>query len=293
MDAPLIETQATVGDSAAQSMPRAVGPAPVVPRAIGTVRVAAKRSGERTVLDRLYQKGSAKALLPRTFETGLTAVLLNTSGGVTGGDRFAYAADAQAGTHLTLTTQAAERAYRALPGHTGQIETRLTAHQGARLDWLPQETILFDGAALNRRFDVDLAADATLLAVESFILGRAAMGETVHDLRLSDQWRVRRDSTLVYADALRMHGDADAIARRAGTLGGHRAFATILFTGPDADRHLAPLRSRIGATGGASLIRDGVLAARLTAADGFHLRKALIPALEHLRGTPLPRPWSI
>ncbi|MEM9061278.1 MAG: urease accessory protein UreD [Pseudomonadota bacterium] len=264
-----------------------------LPRAIGVVRVGAKSVPGQTVLDRLYQKGSAKALLPRTFEADLTAVLLNTSGGVTGGDRFEYSADALTGSHLTLTTQAAERAYRALPGQTGRIETRLTAAAHARVDWLPQETILYDGAALNRRLDIDLSADATVLAVESFILGRAAMGEAVRDLRLTDHWRVRREGRLIYADALRLRGDAEAVANRIATLGGHRAFATVLFSGPDAGRHLAPLRSKIADTGGASLIRDGVLAARLTAPDGFRLRKALVPALEFLRGAPLPRPWSI
>ena len=139
----------------------------------------------------LRQQGSAKCFLPRTHAEA-TAVFLNTAGGLTGGDRFAYAAEARAGARLTATTQAAERVYRAQPGETARVSGRVTLGAGARLDWLPQETILFDGGALDRRLEVDMAEDARLLAVEPLVLGRAAMGETVHEARFRDAWRLRR-----------------------------------------------------------------------------------------------------
>lgn len=271
------------------------------PRARGTVRLAVRRLGERTVLERLHQAGSSKLLLPRDQAPDRTAVLLNTAGGVTGGDRFRTEATAAEGASLTLATQTAERAYRAQPDEIGQIHTKLVAAPGATIHWLPQETILFDHAALSRRLDVDLAADASLLAVEPVILGRAAMGETVRTARFSDQWRVRRAGRLVYADALRLHGDPEALTGGAATLGGQRAFASILYVGHDADTRLTTLRATLratlaaplAATGGASLIREGVLAARLTAPDGLSLRRALIPALELLRGHPLPTVWKM
>ncbi|TNF59797.1 MAG: hypothetical protein EP307_09645, partial [Rhodobacteraceae bacterium] len=125
------------------------------PRAAGEVRLSSKRLGARSVIDGLRQAGSLKALFPRTGEDALTGVLLNTAGGITGGDRFDAGLQAGAGTALTVTTQAAERAYRAQPGTTGRVTNRLAAGPGARLDWLPQETILFDGAALTRRTGIE------------------------------------------------------------------------------------------------------------------------------------------
>ena len=267
--------------------------APQQPRARGEVRLAVKRSGGRTVLDRLRQQGSSKLLLPRDQAPDRTAVLLNTAGGVTGGDQFDIRAEAGPDTALTLTTQTAERAYRAQPGSVGWVSTHLMGAAGATVHWLPQETILFDGCALSRHLTVDLAEDTTFLAVEPVILGRAAMGETVHDARFTDQWRVRRNGHLIYADALRLHGDIAAQTASPATLNGHRAFASILYAAPDAERHLTPLRALLPDTGGASLIRPGVLAARLTAPDGMTLRRSLIPALEALRGHPLPTVWKM
>jgi len=262
-------------------------------RAEGAVRVAARRRGAETVLADLYQKGAAKAMLPRAPGPGLTAVLLNTAGGMTGGDRFAITGVAGAGADLTLTTQTAERAYRALPGTRAEVSVALRAGPGARLAWLAQETILFDGAALSRHYNVDLADDAAFLAVEPVILGRAAMGETVTRLAHSDQWRIRRGGRLVWADALRLHGNPEEIVNDPAVLDGHRAFATLILVAPDAERHLARLRGALAPAGAASLIRPGVLAARLTAPDGFGLRRTLMPALEVLTGADLPKTWRL
>lgn len=264
-----------------------------LPRAAGSIEISARRRGPATVLGTLFQKGSAKVLLPRTLDPGLTAVLLNTAGGVTGGDRFETRATAAGDAHLTLTSQTAERAYRALPETVGCVSTHLRGAAGATLHWLPQETILFDGAALSRRLDVELASDTTLLAVEPVVLGRAAMGETVRNLSFSDQWRIRRNGELIYADALRLQGNAATLTGSRATLDGARACASLVMVSPDAERHLMPLRALMPETGGASVIRDGVLAARLIAADGFQLRRALIPILELLRGAALPRPWTM
>lgn len=270
--------------------------APAQPRAEGSVSLAVKARAGRTRLAELRHQGSAKALLPRHDGPDLQAVLLNTAGGITGGDRFTWTAEARASTHLTVTTQAAERGYRAASG-TGRVTTRLTLGDGARLHWLPQETILFDGASLTRRLEVDMAADATLLAVEPVIFGRQAMGETVRELSFREDWRIRRAGRLVYADALRIAGDATEILSGPATLQGHRAMASLILIGPEAEAALPRLRALLpgtdSATGGASLIRDGVLAARLAASDGFTLRRWLIPILESLGGARLPTPWRI
>jgi urease accessory protein len=136
----------------------------------------------------------------------LDATLLNTTGGITGGDRFAWRATAAPGAWLGLTTQAAERAYRARPGETGQVAVTLELAAGARLDWLPQETILFDRSALERRLEADLCGNARLLVVEPVVFGRAAMGERIGAIRFVDRWRIRRDGRLVHAEATRIEG---------------------------------------------------------------------------------------
>ncbi|MEM8791470.1 MAG: urease accessory protein UreD [Pseudomonadota bacterium] len=271
----------------------ASSPTPAQPRAEGLGRISTRLQDGQSRLEGLRQQGSAKILLPNTPGIGIEAVCLNTAGGITGGDRFAWTAEAGRASTLSLTTQTAERAYRAQPGQTGRIETTLTLAPGARIDWLPQETILFDGSSLSRRLEVDMAEDAHLLAVESVVLGRTAMGERLTDIRFSDQWRIRRAGRLIYADALRLDGPAAEITRAPALLDGHTAFASAVLIAPEAEALLTPLLENLPATAGASLIRDGVLALRMVAPDSHSLRRHLIPALTLLRGAPLPKVWTL
>lgn len=267
--------------------------APAQPRAIGQALVAARATAGQSLLADLHHAGSARAMLPRTGTPDLQAVLVNTAGGVTGGDRFQWRGQAGAGAALTLSTQAAERAYRALPGQTGRVDTRLTAAPGATVHWLPQETIVFDGARIERCLDADLAPDATLIAVEPIIFGRTAMGERLTQIHLMDTWRIRRDGRLIFADALRISGSGEAILARPAVLAGARAMASLVMVGASAPSLLAPLRARLPETGGASLIGDDVLAARIVAPNGMALRRVLIPILEGLRGASLPKVWRL
>jgi len=260
---------------------------PVLQRAKGAGRIVAHAEEGRTRLARLYQDGCAKVRLPRA--KGLEAVLINTAGGVTGGDRLDWQAEAGPGAALTLTTQACEKVYRARDG-AAEVRVALSLGEDARLDWLPQETILFDGGALSRRLEIDIAAGARLLAVEAVVLGRTAMAETVRHGALRDRWRIRREGTLIFADDLRLDGAIEDLAARAPVLAGCRAFASLLLVADDAPRLLAPLRAALGPMGGASAF-DGKLFARLAAPDGFTLRQALLPALEVLREGDLPRVW--
>ncbi|WP_339948516.1 urease accessory protein UreD [uncultured Albimonas sp.] len=271
------------------------------PRAEGEGRVSSKLRGGRSRLDDLYQRGSAKCLLPTVYEgAALEAVLLNTAGGLTGGDRFDWAAEAGEGSHLVVATQTAERIYRAQADETAQVRARLRAGPGARLEWLPQETILFDGGALDRRLEIDLAPDAEFLGVEPLILGRAAMGETVRDARFRDAWRLRIDGRLVWADGLRLEGDASAIAAQAASFGGRLCAATAVRAGPGAEAACVSARNLLGefpaagapALGAASRV-NGITVVRILARDGRALRAMLMPLLELWRGGALPRPWTM
>ncbi|WP_316013067.1 urease accessory protein UreD [Roseobacter sp. HKCCA0434] len=250
------------------------------------------RYGSDGFLTDLRQQGSGKVMLPRSYGVGPEVVFVNTSGGVTGGDRFEWRLGTKAG-HVTGTTQAAERLYRASGGR-GTILTRLEVAEGARLDWVPMETILFDGCAVDRRIEVELAGDATFLGAEAIVLGRAAMGERLRAAHFTDSWRIRRDGKLVQAEALRLSGPLSGALDGSATLGGIRAFATIILSAPGAMDRLEEMRRLApeGVTVGSSAW-NGQLVLRLHAGDHRPLKAALMEILTRLRGHALPRVWTM
>lgn len=271
------------------------GETPSLQRARGRARIAVRAEDGVTRLADLYQDGCAKIRLPKVYgPSSVEAVLLNTAGGLTGGDVYATEALAGPGAFLTLTTQACERVYRATGDQPARVDTRLSAGAGARLHWLPQETILFDGGRLERSLDVDLTGDAAFLAVEALVLGRVASGETVTGGSFTDSWRVRRDGRLIFADAARIGGDIDAVAAGPATLAGMKAMATMVLAAPGAEDKLAGARAVLDplATAGASAL-SGVLICRLVAADDRTLRATLVPLLNLLAGWALPRVWHL
>lgn len=263
------------------------------PRAIGGLRLSVSQERGASQIRTLRQSGSLKMLFPRPAGTALEAVVLNTSGGLTGGDRMQIAVEAEAGAHVTLSSQAAERAYRALGGARAEVSLELKAGPGARIDWLPQETILYDGAGLSRSLQAELAGDARLLLVEPVIFGRTAMGEVIRSGSFRDRWQIRRAGELVFADSLTLADDMARQLARSGVAGGAGAMASVLFVGPDAAARLTGLRMLLPATAGCSLIRDGVLFTRMLAGDGFDLRRMLIPVVEYLSAAPLPKVWRL
>lgn len=264
---------------------------PAQPRAEGALHLSAKRVGDRSAIDGFRCSGAMKALFPQGADI-LNAIMINSSGGLTGGDRFAIRGTAGPGTSLTLTTQAAERAYRAKDGWA-RVDTRLEAQEGASLFWLPQELILFRGASLDRSLRIDLATDARLLMVEPVIFGRAAMGEVLDRARLRDRIEIRREGRPLYRDAVRLEGDLAAQLARPGVAAGCGAMASLVYVDPAAEAHMDPVRALLPETGGASLLRDDLLAVRLLAHDGFELRRHLLPILDRLSGETLPTSWRL
>lgn len=267
-------------------------PAPRLQRTEGEARLTTQLLDGSTRLATLYQAGAAKIRLPHTHDESLQAVLMNTAGGLTGGDRLRWQVELAPDTCVVLTTPASERIYRSL-GSDAHIETHLSVGPGARLDWLPQETILFEGARLSRRIEVDLAPDSRFLAVEAVLLGRQAMGEAAYGARLSDDWRVRRTGRLIHAEASRL--TADRLERDAiSLLAGASAFATILYVGADA----AARRDAIGdcleqCDIGASVIGEK-LVVRALATSGIALRRMIVPIIAVLSGAgALPRLWTL
>jgi urease accessory protein len=281
--APAVETS---------TLPRAARPA--LERAVGRVGLAVKAGADgRTRIDRAFQEGSLKVRFPHTDSGRFEAVLINTAGGLTDGDVFAVTATAPANTALTLTTQAAEKVYRAA-GADARLDVTLTLGDGATLNWLPQETILYDRGRLARTLTIEMAASARLVACEVLVLGRTAHGETVRAGRLADQWRIRRDGRLVHADAFRIDADVVAAGRGGATLAGGRAAASLVMAAPDAGDRLDQVRGVLDGfdlAAGASAW-DGLLAVRAVAEDTQRLRRAVAAVVEMLAGG-VPRVWSL
>jgi urease accessory protein len=265
-------------------------------RARGVGGLSTQQRNGVTALDTLYQDGCAKIRLPNTHCPAMEAVLINTAGGLTGGDHMRWSAELAPEGKLTLTTQACERIYRSLGG-PARVQTRLSVGQNAHLDWLPQETILFASSNLERRIEIDLAPGASLTAVEAVLLGRDAMGEMALDAKLRDDWRIFRAGRLLHAEATRLEGTT---GERSGLslLAGRRAFATIVHIAPDAElcaKQLTKVRDRLapGTPIAASAIGER-LVVRALAQTGLALRQLIVPILAELSsaGT-LPRLWHL
>jgi urease accessory protein len=237
-------------------------------------------------LQRLRVEGSAKAILPEGAG-GREVVFLNTSGGLTSGDALRFGLEIEG--RAVATTQTAERAYKAVSG-PARMDLRLSVGPGGWLDWLPQETILFDRAALDRRTVIELAPGAGCLALEAVVLGRAAMGEVLREVRFRDRREIRRDGRPFWIYPLAL--DFAALDGTA-TLLGARAFATIVMTD---EIPLDPLRAVLdepGVTAAASSFA-GRTVVRMLASDGWPLRRQIIRALHVMRaGRPLPRVWQL
>jgi len=261
-------------------------------RAIGRIAltVAASTGGSRPA--RVHESGSLRVRFPHRAGQVLDAVIVNTAGGMTGGDRFDLDVNVGTGAKVSVTTAAAEKIYRSL-GPDTVLEVNLTVGAGGRLAWLPQETILFDRARLRRRIDVELAPDASLLLAEAGIFGRSAMGETVASGSYSDRWRVRVAGALVFADSIRLDGAiAQSLAARAVAAGG-AAVASVLKV-PGNEECVAAVRAIqqdfVGQVGASAW--NGLAAVRCVATDGAALRHDLTRVLAALGSGPLSRLWT-
>jgi urease accessory protein len=269
----------------------AAGDAPL--RTEGVARLKVQRiAGDSVAMD-VDEGGPLRLRFPRARAgDALDAVIVNTGGGIVGGDRLTLEIAAGDGASVAVTSQAAEKIYRS-SGPDASISVRLSVAADAQLLWLPQESILFDRARVRRSIDADVATGASLTICESVVFGRTAMGEQVASGMIRDQWRVRRDSKLVFADALTLDGPLGKILQGPATTRGAVAIATLVHVAPDAERKVDALREGqvAGVEAGASAF-SGLLIARFVAAGAFELRAAILVALNAL-GVVAPRAFSL
>lgn len=270
---------------------------PAYVRAAGGVRLRFGRGGGGTRRREVAESGGYRARFPTTYDETCEAVLINTGGGMAGGDVMRVEAALDAGGHAIVTSQAAEKIYRS-QGDDTRIETVLSVGEGATLHWLPQECILFSGARLSRSLTIDLAPSASLVACESVFFGRAAMGESLLRGSVRDRWRIRRQGKLVFADDLRLEGAIASHLARQAVGAGARAVATLIAAGPPALGRLGELRETIAGDAfrdveaGAGIVSD-LLVIRLLAPEAQALRRALVTLVGQVTGRALPRTWSI
>ncbi|MER9306705.1 urease accessory protein UreD [Mesorhizobium sp. M0293] len=265
-------------------------------RVAGVARLSCALGDGRTRLRRLYQDGAAKIRMPAVSADPLEAVLINTAGGMTGGDRIAWDVDVGAAASVSITTQACEKIYRAASDRA-EVRVKLSVGENGRIAWLPQETIVFDRAAFARTLDVELAAGAEALVLEAAVFGRLAMGERAAQGHFHDRWRIRQDGFLIHAEDFRIGPDIAATLDRPAVAGGAIAMATLLLVSPRAEALLDPVLEIVGDQGSASawsVKKSGKLLARLYAGDGYRLRQRLVPLVELLNGRAgLPKLWSL
>lgn len=258
-------------------------------RARGTVDVGFAADA----LARLYQAGAAKALLPRSYGPAHEVVLVNTAGGITGGDNYVYRCVADA-SNMVVTTQAAERAYRSSIAEIASMNVALQAKRGARLHWLPQETILFDGSRTARRIDVDLDADSECLLLESLVFGRHAMGEILQHCHFTDDWHIRQKGRLVHAEALHLTKDIAALLSATAGAADAQMMATLVYVGPRLEAmraNIQPALSRPGLRTALSVWR-GKLVLRLLADETMTGKAGLLQILGAMDGQQVPRVWQ-
>ena len=240
---------------------------------------------------RLHESGSLRVRFPSPEAEGLSAVFVNTAGGIAGGDRFDIDIAVGAGSSLAVTTAAAEKVYRA-QGPAAEVNITLKAAAGAHLSWLPQETILFDRARVARRIDIDLAEGASLLLCEIVVFGRAAMGERMLHGEFVDRWRLRRGGRLVFAETVRLDGDIGAKLTESAVAKGGVAIGTALIV-PGDEALVERIREVSNSFGGEVGISswNGFAMARFCAQDAALLRADMMAVLGRASASALPRMW--
>ena len=246
-------------------------------RSYGALTLTVGKTGPQV----LREVGASKLRLP---QGSTQAIIINTGGGLAGGDTFENGFTCHAEASLTLTSQAAERVYRTL-GPPAQLATRIAIEPAGQVFWLPQETIVFDGASLARTYHVTLAQNSKFLAIEPLVFGRTEMGEKLASIQIKDSWRIWREGRLLHAEEFALGPNLPATK---ATLAGATAMATMIYVAPDAENRLEALRPFCACSAW-----NGKLIARFTASDGYLLRKALIPAINKLAGAEaLPKIWT-
>src|SRR5580700_703241 len=264
-------------------------------RADGAGRILLGGSERKTQIIDVFQKSPVRIMFPRVTGGPVEeAVLINTGGGVAGGDRLEYSVTALEGASIAVTSQAAEKVYRALDA-PARITTRLKVAERAKLSWLPQETIVFNTARICRNTEIEASSGAEVLAVEWIVLGRSAYGEQMVNGQITDSWRVKKDGRLIWADSFRCVDETYPHLYKKALLSRYRAIATLVYFGGDLNDRVELIRDiapSLECCCGTTLVR-GVMIVRFAAEAAFELRLALQRVLQQFRQDRGPGPFRV
>lgn len=260
-------------------------------RAYGSVAFSTRQVKGKSRRAEVFEEGSLRVRFPTSSDDVLDAILVNTAGGMAGGDEFTIDIAVGANSHLSVTTVAAEKIYRST-GADANANVKLAVATGGSLAWLPQETILFDRSRFSRSIDVDLKENASILLAESTIFGRTAMGEQMESGALFDRWRIRREGRMIFAETFRLDGLIAAQLKEDAINRGGAGLATIVMV-PGLQAHVDLVRDLAGEyrgeVGGSAW--NGIAVVRCSAADGAALRHDVTMILSVLGDRALPRLW--
>ena len=262
-------------------------------RAHGRIALTVEALGGASRIVRVHESGASRLRLPKSPH-GLDGVMLNVAGGIACGDAMSVEVEVGESAAASLSTPGAERVYRS-DGLSATVENRLSVTAGGRLSWLPQETILFDHARLERRLEADVAETARLTVCEPIVFGRRARGEAVRSGLIEDRWRVRRAGKLVFAETLKLSGDIEDLLARRAVGRGATALATVLHVAPDAEALVDPVRASVApheAVEAGVTSWNGLMILRMLSPSAERLRDALRETLPILIHRPLPRVWT-
>lgn len=267
---------------------------PTLQRARGLLNISTQKAYQtNTRLKNLRQEGSYRASFPGHSKGNIETVIINTAGGVTSGDKFTTTITAHENSQISITTQAAERIYRARDTLVGEIQTSLCLQKNAQLYWLPQETIIFDGARLKRRLDVDLHSSAKFLMVEPLVFGREASGEKLLSGMLDDRVSISSNGQPIYIDRIKLKDNITDQLMRPALANNSHAVVSIVLVKPNAKLLLEPVRTLLPQKAGASLLNDNILVVRMLTQDSYEMRTATFPILTLLTHNTVPKNWRL
>ncbi len=262
--------------------------------------LAFERRGERTVLARREHDGPLvvqKALHPEGPEV-CHAIVVHPPAGIAGGDELVIEVVAREGARTLLTTPGAAKWYRS-SGAWARSRVSIEAGAQSHVEWLPQETIVFDGALADIEWEARLEGDATLIAWDIVRLGRTASGERFGKGRVNSTLRIVRDGRLSWIERARIDPGA-AIMRGAAGLAGEPVFATMVCASEIVDDECLARCRGIAPTSGESAVTrlPGLLVARHRGASTRAAREyftalwSVVRPRVAGREATMPRIWS-
>jgi urease accessory protein len=234
--------------------------------------VYAKRS-DKTIIAQRKHLGPLTVQRPFYPEVDVChSYVLHPPGGVVGGDRLQLAVTVESGAHALITTPASAKFYRS-QGATAQQQQRLCVKDGAVLEYLPQDTILFDACQVSTTTRVDLTAAAKFAGWEILCQGRPASGEKFSHGQCRQAYEMYREGKPLVIERTHLQGNTQLQSAKWG-LANYPVLGTMLVS--DANAQLLEQARQIhvdcAALFSATLI-NGVLVCRYLGYQGIEARE--------------------